>query len=99
MGGPRRSGWRRWGRCRSSAREYLSRLDRTGAQIVQRTNEGAVEITMYMAGIVTSGLSKTIVWSPKPPAPLVADTDAIAGGKGHQCARIEGDWYIMVDWN
>jgi hypothetical protein len=81
------------------AREYLRRLDSAHAKIVQRMNDGSVEITMFTAGIVPSGLSKSIVWSAQAPAPLVEDTDRIASSKGRQAARIEGDWYIVVEWN
>jgi hypothetical protein len=80
------------------ARGYLDRLDRIGAVEVQRINDSA-EIIMHRSGIVVSGVTKSIVWSRQPPATLVDDTERITGGHGHQCVRLEPDWYIVMEWN
>jgi len=54
---------------------YRKLLGAVGAHRVELDADGRVRISLYCAGIVSSGVTKDLVWSPSIPSPLVSDTD------------------------
>ncbi len=74
---------------------YRAVLSSIGGHRVERGRDARVRVMIYGAGIVTSGTSKDLLWSPAPPAPLVADTD-----RGRPAsyvvnyAALDDGWYV-----
>jgi hypothetical protein len=74
---------------------YRDALSSIGGHRAERDRDGRVRVTIYGAGIVTSGTSKDLLWSPAPPTPLVADTDRDRPARYVvNYAALEDDWYI-----
>jgi hypothetical protein len=79
-------------------RSVLGALHATGARAVAVDGDG-VEIWMRLSGIIPSGSTKSIVWSPSGRAPLVDDTERVTTPHGRQYARLAPDWYLSLEWN
>lgn len=74
---------------------YRELLSSVGGHRVERLSGGRVQVTIWGAGIVTSGATKDLVWSPSPPSPLVADTDRERPTRYTvNYAAAPGGWYI-----
>jgi hypothetical protein len=57
-------------------------------------------VSLYASGIAPAGVVKSVVWSPTPPAPVVADTDSgRAGGRVVNYAALADGWYIEHESN
>lgn len=58
----------------------------------------AVQVVLYMEGLVPSGQGKSIVWFPKDiPShyQVVSNTDSVTGNKGEWYASLGEGWYIL----
>jgi hypothetical protein len=62
---------------------------------------GRVTFMVWAAGLAGSGSSKSLMYKPEKPSPLVDDLDAYRPPKGQDYAlafrHIEGDWYLEYD--
>jgi hypothetical protein len=74
--------------------QYRKHLAAIGGDRAAR-RDGGVTVGLYRAGIVTSGVGKNVVWTPAPPAPLVADTDRDRPkSRTVNYAALADGWYI-----
>jgi hypothetical protein len=73
---------------------YRKHLAAVGGDRAARRDTG-VTVGLYRPGVVTAGLGKNVVWSPTPPAPLVADTDRDRPNSHTvNYAALSDGWYI-----
>jgi hypothetical protein len=73
---------------------YRKHLAAIGGDRAARRDSG-VTVGLYRAGIAPSGVDKNVVWTPAPPAPLVADTDRDRPNSHTvNYAALADGWYI-----
>jgi hypothetical protein len=74
--------------------QYRKHLAAIGGDRAARRDSG-VTVGLYRAGMVTSGVGKNVIWTPTPPAPLVADTDRDRpNSRTVNYAALSDGWYI-----
>ncbi|MFT3698503.1 MAG: hypothetical protein QM831_35490 [Kofleriaceae bacterium] len=73
---------------------YRELLAKVGGLSVSGHN-GEAEVAMFSAGIVTSGIGKSLVWTMRAPTPIVDDTDRDRPVKFAIRYAVAGEhWYI-----
>jgi hypothetical protein len=81
-------------------KEYRTLMDSLGVQSLERQGPQEVLFLMSTWGLAVSGSSKGYLYSPVSPSPLVTDTeDDATEPVGTTYRRIEGDWYIVYEWD
>jgi hypothetical protein len=76
--------------------DYLRAFKSVGAYRATRQRDGSVEVSVFRAGIIPSGVSKNFLWSPsRMPSPLVPDTDLGRLNRFYTShAALGSGWYI-----
>ena len=78
---------------------YRTLMDQLHVDSVERYFGHTILVVTSTGGLAPSGFVKGYLFAKKPPSPLVGDTANTGDSEGEVYRHIEGDWYLMYEWN